>query len=118
MSESSNQQPPQQQERRPGLESEMTPRPRAEDPGYRGSGKLREKVSMITGGDSGIGRAVAIPFARGGADVVILYSNEHKDAEETKRLVEQEGRRCVTIAVLEKTLAKYRTGSDRLSRVP
>src|SRR5688572_17632165 len=98
MSESSKQQPPQQQECRPGLESEMTPRPRAEDPGYRGSGKLREKVSMITGGDSGIGRAVAIAFAREGADVAILYLNEHKDAEETKRLVEEEGRRCVTIA--------------------
>ncbi len=98
MSESSKQQPPQQQECRPGLESEMTPRPRAEDPGYRGSGKLREKVSMIRGGDSGIGRAVAIAFAREGADVAILYLNEHKDAEETKRLVEEEGRRCVTIA--------------------
>jgi NAD(P)-dependent dehydrogenase (short-subunit alcohol dehydrogenase family) len=98
MSESSKQQPPQQQECRPGLESEMTPRPRAEDPGYRGSGKLREKVSMIRGGDSGMGRAVAIAFAREGADVAILYLNEHKDAEETKRLVEEEGRRCVTIA--------------------
>jgi NAD(P)-dependent dehydrogenase (short-subunit alcohol dehydrogenase family) len=98
MSESSKQQPPQQQECRPGLESEMTPRPRAEDPGYRGSGKLQEKVSMIRGGDSGIGRAVAIAFAREGADVAILYLNEHKDAEETKRLVEEEGRRCVTIA--------------------
>jgi NAD(P)-dependent dehydrogenase (short-subunit alcohol dehydrogenase family) len=97
MSESSKQQPPQQQECRPGLESEMTPHPRAEDPGYRGSGKLREKVSMIRGGDSGMGRAVAIAFAREGADVAILYLNEHKDAEETKRLVEEEGRRCVTI---------------------
>src|SRR5687768_15192017 len=98
MSESSKQQPPQQQECRPGLESEMTPRPRAEDPGYRGSGKLREKVSMITGGDSGIGRAVAVLFAKEGADVAILYLNEHKDAEETKRLVEAEGRKCVTVA--------------------
>lgn len=98
MSDSSKQQPPQQQERRPGLESEMTPRPRTEDPGYRGSGKLREKIAMITGGDSGIGRAVAIAFAREGADVAILYLNEHNDAEETKRLVEQEGHRCVTIA--------------------
>ncbi|MDQ6735217.1 MAG: SDR family oxidoreductase [Nitrospirota bacterium] len=98
MSQSPKQQPPQHQERRPGIESEMTPRPRAEGPGHRGSGKLQEKVAMITGGDSGIGRAVAIAFAREGADVAILYLNEHKDAEETKRLVEQEGRRCVAIA--------------------
>jgi NAD(P)-dependent dehydrogenase (short-subunit alcohol dehydrogenase family) len=76
----------------------MTPRPKAEHPGHRGSSKLQEKVAMITGGDSGIGRAVAIAFAREGADVAILYLNEHKDAEETKRLVEQEGRRCVAIA--------------------
>ena len=98
MSESPKQQPPQHQERRPGIESEMTPRPRTKDPGHRGSGKLQEKMAMITGGDSGIGRAVAIAFAREGADVAIVYLNEHKDAEETKRLVEQEGRRCVTIA--------------------
>ncbi len=98
MSQSPKQQPPQHQERRTGIESEMTPRPRAEGPGHRGSGKLQEKVAMITGGDSGIGRAVAIAFAREGADVAILYLNEHKDAEETKRLVEQEGRRCVAIA--------------------
>jgi len=76
----------------------MTPRPRAEAPGHRGSGKLQEKVTVITGGDSGIGRAIAIAFAREGADVAIVYLNEHKDAEETKRLVEQEGRRCVRIA--------------------
>ena len=98
MPEKPKQQPPQHQERRPGVESEMTPRPRAEDPDHRGSGKLRGKVTMITGGDSGIGRAVAIAFAREGADVAVVYLNEHKDAEETKRLVEQEGRRCVTIA--------------------
>lgn len=98
MSEKPKQQPPQHQERRPGIESEMTPRPRAEEPGHRGSGKLQEKVTVITGGDSGIGRAIAIAFAREGADVAIVYLNEHKDAEETKRLVEQEGRRCVTIA--------------------
>jgi len=98
MPESPKQQPPQHQNRRPGIESEMTPRPKAEDLGTRGSGKLEGKVTMITGGDSGIGRAVAIAFAREGADVAIVYLNEHKDAEETKRLVEQEGRRCVAIA--------------------
>jgi len=92
------QQPPQQQTHRPGIESEMTPRPKAEDADHIGSHKLRSKVALITGGDSGIGRAVAIAFAREGADIAIVYLNEHKDADETKRLVEKEGRRCVTIA--------------------
>ncbi|WP_447979421.1 SDR family oxidoreductase [Candidatus Nitrospira bockiana] len=92
------QQPPQHQDRQPGIESEMTPRPRSEDPGYRGSGKLKDRVALITGGDSGIGRAVAVAFSREGADVVIVYLNEHKDAEDTTRLVEKEGRRCLSIA--------------------
>lgn len=91
-------QPPQQQERQPGLESEMTPKPQSADSKYRGSGKLEGKVALITGGDSGIGRAVAILFAREGADVAIAYLNEHSDAQETQRLVEQEGHRCITIA--------------------
>ncbi|MEW5792212.1 SDR family oxidoreductase [Thermithiobacillus tepidarius DSM 3134] len=90
-------QPPQQQEP-PGRESDMTPRPRADDSRYRGSGKLANKAALITGGDSGIGRAVAIAFAKEGADVAIVYLSEHGDAEESKRLVEQQGRRCITIA--------------------
>ena len=90
--------PPQHQDQQPGLESEMTPRPVADDPKYRGSGKLRGKVALITSGDSGIGRAVVIAYAREGADVCLMYLNEHSDAEETKRLVDQEGGRCLLIA--------------------
>jgi NAD(P)-dependent dehydrogenase (short-subunit alcohol dehydrogenase family) len=92
------QQPPQHQDRQPGLEAEMIPRPQAEGRAYRGSGKLRGKVALITGGDSGIGRAVAIAFAKEGADVAVAYLNEHGDAQETRALVEKEGRRCVAIA--------------------
>lgn len=76
----------------------MTPRPRAEDPTYHGSGKLWNKAALITGGDSGIGRAVAILFAKEGSDIALVYLNEHGDAEETRRRVEAEGRRCVTLA--------------------
>lgn len=92
------QQPPQQQARRPGLETDMTPRPRSDDPDHRGSGKLQGKVAVITGGDSGIGRAVAIAFAREGADVAIVYLNEHTDARDTVALVEKEGRRCLALS--------------------
>ncbi|MFN2432498.1 MAG: SDR family oxidoreductase [Gemmatimonadota bacterium] len=97
-SQGRRQRPPQHQARRPGRESEMRPRPQTEDPGRQGSGKLAGKVALVTGGDSGIGKAVAIAFAREGADVAILYLEEHDDAEETRRQVEEEGRRCVTIA--------------------
>jgi NAD(P)-dependent dehydrogenase (short-subunit alcohol dehydrogenase family) len=90
--------PAQTQDRQPGIESEMKPRPAADDPGYKGSGKLANKVALITGGDSGIGRAVSIFFAREGADVAIVYLDEHSDARETKRLVEAEGRRCLLFA--------------------
>jgi NAD(P)-dependent dehydrogenase (short-subunit alcohol dehydrogenase family) len=91
-------QPAQQQRRRPGLESEMTPRPKVEKPTHRGCNKLKGKVALITGGDSGIGRAVAVAFAKEGADVAVSYLNEHSDAEETKRMVEKHGRKCVTLA--------------------
>jgi NAD(P)-dependent dehydrogenase (short-subunit alcohol dehydrogenase family) len=92
------QQPPQHQDQQPGIESEMMPRPQAEDRGYQGSGKLRGKVALITGGDSGIGRAVAIAFAKEGADVAIAYLNEHSDGQETRGLVERQGRRCIAMA--------------------
>ena len=98
VSEDEPQFPPQEQEQEPGRETEMTPRPQAERPSYRGSGKLEGKAALVTGGDSGIGRAVAILFAREGADVAIGYLDEHEDARETERLVEAEGRRCVAVA--------------------
>jgi NAD(P)-dependent dehydrogenase (short-subunit alcohol dehydrogenase family) len=98
MSQPDQLQPPQHQNRQPGLESEMTPKPRSEDPSYRGSGKLARKVALITGGDSGIGKAVAIAFAKEGADVAIGYLDEHGDAANAKHEVEQEGRRCITLA--------------------
>src|SRR5688500_14641246 len=91
------QQPPQHQRRKPGLESRMRPPPRSDDPAREGCGRLDGKVALVTGGDSGIGRAVAIAFAREGADVAILYLDEHGDAEEAARLVEDEGARVLLI---------------------
>jgi NAD(P)-dependent dehydrogenase (short-subunit alcohol dehydrogenase family) len=90
--------PPQTQSQQPGREHEMTPCPQADDPHYLGSGKLQNRVALITGGDSGIGRAVAVMFAKEGADVAISYLNEHKDADETRRLVEEHKRKCITMA--------------------
>jgi NAD(P)-dependent dehydrogenase (short-subunit alcohol dehydrogenase family) len=90
-------QPPQHQNRQPGREYKMKPRPRAENGDEPGCGKLDGKVAIITGGDSGIGRAVAIAFAKEGADVTVSYLEEHKDARETQRLVEQHGRKCLLI---------------------
>jgi NAD(P)-dependent dehydrogenase (short-subunit alcohol dehydrogenase family) len=90
--------PPQTQEKRPGVEAEMRPQPKFQDPKYKACKKLEGKAAIITGGDSGIGRSTAIYFAMEGADVSVVYLNEHQDAEETKRLVEEKGRRCILIS--------------------
>ena len=90
--------PPQTQEKQPGREKRMTPRPQFRAPDYRAAGKLEGKVALITGGDSGIGRAVAVLFAREGADLAIVYLSESDDAQETQKLVKAEGRRCILIA--------------------
>ena len=111
--------PPQHQNQQPGIQTEMKPMPITYDPDYKGSGKLKDKVALITGGDSGIGRSVALYFAKEGADCVIVYLNEHSDAEETKKLIEQTGRQCFLIAgdvsqeifckdVIEKTIQKFK----------
>src|SRR6186713_3433847 len=89
---------PRQHLRKPGREADLALAPMYEAPDYRGSGKLRDKVALVTGGDSGIGRAVAVLFAREGADLAVAYLNEHDDAAETKRCIEAEGRRCVLVA--------------------
>ncbi|MFS0864194.1 SDR family oxidoreductase [Fredinandcohnia sp. 179-A 10B2 NHS] len=90
--------PPQHQDQQPGLESEMHPKPISEDRTYSGSNKLKDKVAIITGGDSGIGKAAGIYFAKEGANVVIVYLNEHEDAKETKRQIEEEGQNCLLLA--------------------
>lgn len=89
--------PAQEQEHQPGIEQEMSPQPEYISPDYKAAGKLTGKTALITGGDSGIGRAVAVHFAREGADVAIVYLEEQSDAEQTRQLVEKEGKRCLLI---------------------
>ncbi|MDX5410553.1 MAG: SDR family oxidoreductase [Thauera sp.] len=97
-SQSDHTPPPQHQDRQPGHVAPMEPQPCDEMRGYVGSGKLSGKVAIITGGDSGIGRAVAIAYAKEGADVALAYLDEHEDAAHTQRKVEAEGRRCLLLS--------------------
>ena len=89
--------PDQHQAEQPGKEHKMNPEPEIIRDSYKGSDKLKNKVALITGGDSGIGRAVAVHFAREGADVAIVYLNEDKDARDTKTMIEAEGRKCLLL---------------------
>ncbi|OCA81603.1 NAD(P)-dependent oxidoreductase [Bacillus sp. FJAT-27225] len=89
--------PEQRQERQPGVERLMDPRPIIENPNYKGTGKLKGKAALITGGDSGMGAAVAIAFAKEGADVAIAYLDEHEDANRTRRRIEELGQRCLLL---------------------
>ncbi len=89
--------PPQHQQQQPGIESQMNPKPIYDNPGYHGSAKLKNKVALITGGDSGIGRAVSVSFAKEGARVAIVYFNEDTDALETKNEIEKYNGNCILI---------------------
>lgn len=110
--------PPQHQNKQPGIESEMNPTPVAISSQYKSAGKLKGKISIITGGDSGIGRAISYHYAKEGANVVIVYLNEHQDAEETKKQIEQFGAQCLLLSgdvgdeafcekIAKETIAKF-----------
>jgi NAD(P)-dependent dehydrogenase (short-subunit alcohol dehydrogenase family) len=110
--------PPQHQDQQPGSEAAMKPRPESSAKEYLASGKLKGKVALISGGDSGIGRSVAITFAKEGANVAIAYLNEEQDAKDTQQMIEQLGRECITIAgdigdanfcrqMIEKTVSSF-----------
>jgi NAD(P)-dependent dehydrogenase (short-subunit alcohol dehydrogenase family) len=90
--------PAQHQDTQPGHEAPMVPQPEDDMAGYRGAGKLEGRTAIVTGGDSGIGRAVSIGFAKEGADVVVVYLDEHEDATHTRREVEKQGRKCELLA--------------------
>jgi NAD(P)-dependent dehydrogenase (short-subunit alcohol dehydrogenase family) len=109
---------PKQQQTPPGNEADLNPKADHGETSYRGSGRLQDKATVITGADSGIGRAVALAYAREGADVLIAYLNEHDDAKETARLVEEAGRRAILVpgdladpahcrAIVDKAVAEF-----------
>lgn len=104
---------PQHQDHQPGIERDMQPEPEYIRPDYMSCEKLKDKVALITGGDSGIGRAIAVAFSKEGADVAIQYLEEHEDAEETKRLVEECGRRCLLIPGDLREVALCRSAVDK-----
>ncbi len=108
--------PPQHQPRQPGKQARMHPEPVTIRDDYAGSGKLEGRIALVTGGDSGIGRAVAVHFAREGADVAIAYLSEDADAQETRRLVEAEDRHCMLIKGDLKKQAHCRKVVDRVVR--
>src|SRR5699024_10595431 len=89
--------PAQQHDKQSSIESIMEPKPKYLRSNYNGSHKLQNKIAVITGGDSGIGRAISLHFAKEGADIAVVYLNEHDDAMDTKRLIEQEGQECILI---------------------
>ena len=110
--------PEQEQDKQPGMEYEMTPQPIFDNPNYKGSDKLKDKVAIITGGDSGLGKSAAIAFVKEGAKVVIPYYNEHKDANETKEYIEKLGGECLLLTgdisnknfskeIVKKTIDKF-----------
>lgn len=110
--------PAQHQDKQPGLENQMNPKPIFDDPSYKASCKLTNKVAIITGGDSGIGKSVAIAYAKEGANIVIVYLDEHDDANETKSIIENIGRQCLILSgdisdpnfcksVIDKTIEKF-----------
>ncbi|MBT2689001.1 glucose 1-dehydrogenase [Bacillus sp. ISL-47] len=110
--------PPQHQDHQPGTENPMQPEPQSVDPNYKGSDKLKGKIALITGGDSGIGKSAAIYFAKEGANIAIVYLDEHEDAEKTKAAIQAEGQECLLISgdigsetfckdIVNKTLDKF-----------
>jgi NAD(P)-dependent dehydrogenase (short-subunit alcohol dehydrogenase family) len=112
--------PAQHQDRQPGIETEMNPNPESVKSGYKGSEKLKGKTAIITGGDSGIGKSVAIYYAKEGANVTIVYLDEHEDAKTTKELVEVTGQRCLLLSgdigdenfckeIVQKTVGEFGT---------
>jgi NAD(P)-dependent dehydrogenase (short-subunit alcohol dehydrogenase family) len=108
--------PPQEQKRKPGVESKMRPRPQSKMREYQAAGRLQGQVALVTGGDSGIGRAVAIAFAKEGADVAIVYLDEHDDARETAAEVERLERQCLTIAADLSDARACRSAVDQATR--